>query len=67
MEARADGADDARVFEQDIQHLPDEHFDSMVNALQACLDAKSGDDSQVRGVRVSGVAEMLLCGCDVWC
>ena len=31
-----------RYNEKDIQHLPDEHFDAMVNALQASLEGKTG-------------------------
>ena len=41
-----------RYNEKDIQHLPDEHFDAMVNALAKCVSNMSGKDADWAPVRL---------------
>eukprot|EP00960_Hanusia_phi_P013399 392536-Hanusia_phi.AAC.1 len=43
-----------RYNEKDIQHLPDEHFDAMVNALAKCVANMSGKDADWAPVRPGG-------------
>jgi hypothetical protein len=35
-----------RYNEKDIMHLPDEHFDAMVHALESCMQKQKGDDEK---------------------